>query len=118
MSSEILTLPTVRDPLPLRKDDDGAIRLGKTRVTLDTIVTAFQEGASADEIVSQYPTLDLADVHAAIWYYLRNRADVETYMRMREKLAQQVRDENERLFDPVGVRNRLLARRRQQQGLP
>ena len=117
MSTEILKLPTAVDPFPLRKDDDDVIRVGNTRVTLDAIVFAFQEGASADEIVSEYPTLDLADVHATIWFYLRNRAAVEAYLRKREELAQQVRNENERLFDPVGVRNRLLARRGQQQGL-
>lgn len=45
--------------VPLTIGEDGVIRIGKTRVTLDTVVYAFQDGATAEEIASQYPSLDL-----------------------------------------------------------
>ncbi|MEA3339506.1 MAG: DUF433 domain-containing protein [Chloroflexota bacterium] len=96
-------------------DADGVVRVGGTRVTLDTIVAAFKEGATAEEIVYQYPSLYLADVYSVLSYYLQRRADVETYLRQRQRQAADVRERNEDRFDPRGTRNRLLARRARQQ---
>lgn len=98
------------DPLPLAADTDGVIRVAKTRVTLDTIVAAFQEGLTAEEIAEQYSSLRLGDVYAVIGYYLCHQADVNAYLAAREQRANEVRHENESRFDPVGVRSRLLAR--------
>jgi len=97
--------------VPLVRDVDGVIRVGKTRVTLDTVISAFQEGATAEEIAQQYPSLDLADVYTVIAYYLRQRAEVEAYLRQRQEQADRIRRKNESRFDPSGVRERLLARR-------
>ena len=80
-------------------------------MTLDTVVTAFNEGATAEEIVYQYPSLPLADVYAVISYYLRQRANVEAYMRKRQQLGADVRKQNEARFSSQGVRERLMARR-------
>lgn len=99
------------EPIPLEMDADGVVRVGGTRVTLDTIVVAFDEGATAEEIVQQYPSLHLADVYAVIGYYLRRRPEVEAYLRQRQQQASEVRSQNESRFDSRGVRNRLLARR-------
>ncbi len=104
-----LLIPT--EPIPLATDADGVARVGGTRVTLDTVVTAFEEGATAEEIVHQYPSLHPADVYAVISYYLRHRSDVETYLRQQQQQADDVRKQNEFRFDPHGVRDRLLARR-------
>lgn len=98
-------------PIPLEADADGVVRVGGTRVTLDTIVAAFREGATAEEIVYQYPSLDLADVYSVIGYYLQRRSDVEEYLRRRQQQSDQVREQNEARFDPRGMRDRLLARR-------
>jgi len=97
--------------VPLAVDAEGVVRITGTRVTLDSVVLAFQEGASAEEIAQQYPSLSLADAYAVIAYYLTHREDVEGYLERREQQAEQVRRRNERRFDPVGVRARLLARR-------
>jgi uncharacterized protein (DUF433 family) len=91
-------------------DVHGVVRVSKTRVTLDTLVAAFLSGATPEEIAQQYPSLGLADVYAVITYYLRRRLEVETYLRERREQAEAVRQENERRFDPTGVRQRLLAR--------
>jgi len=99
------------EPIPLEMDADGVVRVGGTRVTLDTIVAAFDEGVTAEEIVQQYPSLLLADVYTVIGYYLRRRPEVEAYLRQRQQQASEVRSQNESRFDPRGVRNRLLARR-------
>jgi uncharacterized protein (DUF433 family) len=96
---------------PLARDADGVIRVGGTRITLDTVVDAYLQGATADSIVEQYPSLSAADVYSAIGFYLRHRAKVEAYLSDRLAKAEQVRQENERRADPAGVRDRLLARR-------
>jgi uncharacterized protein (DUF433 family) len=98
-------------PVPLRPDADGVMRVGGTRVTLDTVVAAFQEGATAEEIVEQYPSLRLADVYFVIGYYLDNQVAVDLYLQERDRRSAEVRQENETRFPPQGVRDRLLARR-------
>ncbi|MBV6466389.1 MAG: DUF433 domain-containing protein [Anaerolineae bacterium] len=98
--------------IPLRTDRDGVIRVGKTRVTLDTIVDAFKDGAAAEEIAYQYPTVPLADIYSVIGHYLRQKKEVEAYLKRREKFATEVRTQNETRFDATGIRERLLARRK------
>jgi len=90
--------------------------VGKTRVTLDTVVAAFQEGATAEEIIYQYPALELADVYSVIGYFLRQRSEVEAYLQDRRQKADNVRRQNENRFGPQGVRERLLARRGGREG--
>ena len=105
-----MSLAVVTDPLPLLIDADGVARVGKTRVTLDTIVAAFLEGVTAEEIAEQYPSLQLSDIYSVIGYYLRHRAEVDNYLKLRQHVAVEVRQENERRFNPIGIRERLLAR--------
>jgi len=88
------------------------IRVGGTRVTLDSLVAAFDAGATAEEIAQQYDSVILADVYSVIGYYLRHQSDVRAYLAERQKQAAQSREQDERRFDPKGVRERLLARRR------
>jgi uncharacterized protein (DUF433 family) len=98
--------------IPLKTDKDGVIRVSKTRVTLDTIVGAFLEGLTAEEIAVQYPVVPLADVYSVIGYYLHQKKKVETYLKRREKIAAQIRRQNETRFDQSGIRERLLARKK------
>ncbi|MBS1249779.1 MAG: hypothetical protein MAG431_01363 [Chloroflexi bacterium] len=98
-------------PLPLTRSRDGVIRVRGTRVTLDTVIGAFLEGATAEEIAQQYPTLSLPDIYSVISYYLNQRAEVDTYLQQREKQALKIREQNETRFDPSGIRERLLARK-------
>jgi uncharacterized protein (DUF433 family) len=99
------------ETIPMTADLDGVWRVSRTRVTLDTIVGAFVDGATAEEIAQQYPSVLLADVYTVIGYYLRHQAEVETYLQCRRQQAGAVRKENESRFNPAGIRQRLLARR-------
>ncbi len=108
-----MALVVTDQPIPLTTDADGVVRVGNTRVTLDTVIAAFREGATPETIAQQYPSLALADVYAVIGYYLNHRPEVHAYLQQREQVATHVRQENEAGFDPDGVRARLLARRRQ-----
>ena len=97
--------------VPLHTDKDGVIRVGPTRVTLDTVIGAYKGGADAEEIAWQYPTLDLADVHMVISHYLRHREEVEAYLAEGQRHAEEVRRLIESEMDPHGIRDRLLARK-------
>jgi len=75
-----MSLSLATEPIPLMTDLNGVVRVGGTRVTLDTVVGAFREGATAEEIVQQYPSLQLADAYSVIAYYLRHLSEVESYL--------------------------------------
>lgn len=106
-----MSLVIENTPVPLKTDTDGVVRVGNTRVTLDTVIVAFKEGAAAEEIVSQYPALQLADVYAVIGYYLQHQPEVEAYLGRRHHQAEEIRQQNEARFNQQGIRERLLARR-------
>ena len=99
------------EPVPLNTDADGALRVGGTRVSLDAVVAAFGEGATAEAIVQRYPVLQLADVYTVIGYNLRHLADVNVCLDEQTRRAVRVRQVNEARFDPASVRDRLVARR-------
>jgi uncharacterized protein (DUF433 family) len=107
-----MSLLIAAEPAPLTTDADGIVRVADTRVTLDTLVAAFHEGASAETIAEQYPSLQLGDVYAVIGYYLRHRDAVDRYLKARAEHAAKVREDNERRSNPQGIRERLLARQR------
>jgi uncharacterized protein (DUF433 family) len=94
----------------LRIDDEGVARVGATRVTLDTLVASYRDGNTAEEIVQQYPTLALADVHAAIAFYLTHLSEVDAYLLERQKDAADIRHQVDQMSNQRGMRERLLAR--------
>jgi uncharacterized protein (DUF433 family) len=91
-------------------DEGGAVRVGQSRVSFDLVVEQYENGMTPEDLVRAYDTLDLADVHAAIAYYLRHRPEVQAYLKEREAEAQTLRAriEAER---PRVSRAELLARR-------
>ena len=101
---------------PLVEDEEGVIRIAGTRVQLETVVVAFDAGATAEEIAQQYSSLELADVYAAISYFLDNEAAVRDYVAKRTEAARALRIEVERGMPAIGVRQRLLARQQQANG--
>jgi uncharacterized protein (DUF433 family)/predicted nuclease of predicted toxin-antitoxin system len=102
---------------PLRQDASGALRIGHSHVLLELVIRAFQDGATPEAIAQRYSTATLADIYAAIAYYLRHREAMEAYLAEREQLAQEVR---QRLANHQGdladLRGRLLARQRRAWG--
>ena len=103
----------VAHPPPLRVDADGVVRVGDSRVTLDLVVDAYEEGATAEEVVLRYDSLRLADVYDVFGYYLRHRQEVDAYLADRRAQAAEIRRKTEDRFPSSGLRERLLARRSQ-----
>jgi uncharacterized protein (DUF433 family) len=101
-------------PVPLEQDRDGVFRVGGTRVTLEVIVAAFADGATAEEIAQDFPSVPLPDVYAVISYYLRHRDEIEAYLNQRKLACEATRAEIGSQLDPQGIRDRLLARRKGQ----
>jgi uncharacterized protein (DUF433 family) len=106
-----LPISFVAQPPPIQADEEGLLRVGGTRVRLETIVNAFKSGSAAEEILLKYPSLNLTDIYAVITYYLWSREEVDAYLEERRHVQEAVRRENETRFPPAGVRERLLARR-------
>ena len=99
------------EPIPLVFGPDGVMWVRGTRVTLETVLAAFSEGATAEEIAQRYPSIPLADVYQVIGYGLRHSAELEPYLAQRRRDIRETRTSNESRWLPDGIRDRLLARR-------
>jgi uncharacterized protein (DUF433 family) len=111
-----MTLASALEPVPLATDAFGVVRVATTRVTLDTVVTAFLEGCTPEEIAEQYPSLQLSDIYLVIGYYLRHRDEIDTYLTERQRQSNVIQQEAEQRFNPAGIRDRLMARKVKQTG--
>lgn len=65
---------------PLETSADGAVRVAGTRITLEAIVHEYDAGASAEDLVLRYPTLNLTDTYAVLAFVLRERTAVDAYL--------------------------------------
>src|SRR6266704_1424759 len=91
------------ESIPLVIGNDGVMRVRGTRVTLETVVAAFAEGATAEEIAQQYPTASLADVYQVIGYYLRHETELEEYFSRRRQSIDETKRVNEYRWPPDGI---------------
>jgi uncharacterized protein (DUF433 family) len=67
------------------EERDAGLYIAKSRVSLDSVVYAFQQGSSPEEIQQDWPVLSLEQVYGAMTYYLANRAQVDEYIREAEQ---------------------------------
>jgi uncharacterized protein (DUF433 family) len=99
---------------PLTQWEDGTVRITGSRVPIDTVIYHFKLGATAEEISYKFPSLRLADIYGAIYYYLAHQSDMEEYLSQQEAGADAVQHRIE--SDPEyqqsksEMRERLLAR--------
>ena len=100
---------------PLRLTEDGTIRIADSRVSLDSVVYHYKLGASAEQIVQKFPALDLADVYAAIAYYLNHEEAIEDYLREQEakgdEAQKQIESDPQHQKKSAELRARMLARK-------
>jgi uncharacterized protein (DUF433 family) len=92
----------------VQTDEQGARRIGRTRVSLDSVVIAYQQGHTPETIRQQYPSLTLEEVYGAITYYLANRDDVERYLARQQQLWDELRQRADQQPSPVVERLRKL----------
>jgi uncharacterized protein (DUF433 family) len=106
-----MNLTIAVEQIPLASDADGVIRVAGTRLPLDNIIIAFNQGATAEEIFQRFPVVSLADIYAVISYYLHHRTEIDAYLEIRNTKTKEIKDRHETEFNSQGIRARLLARR-------
>jgi uncharacterized protein (DUF433 family) len=101
----------LKEIIPIFTDANGRMRVSGTRVLLDLIVYAYHQGQTPENIVQMYPSLSLEQIYLAIGYYLRNRNDVDAYIKQMEQDAEVVQKQIEQDFpQQIITRSELLAR--------
>ena len=98
---------------PLREDASGSLRVGQSRLLVDLVIRAFQDGATPEAIAQSYPAASLSEIYAVIAYYLRHPGDIDTYLASRELRAGEVQKRIVARQEGVeSIRRRLIARQR------
>lgn len=100
------------ETISLTKTEDGTIRVGKTRVALESVVHHFSLGATAEEIAQKFPALTLAEIYGVISYFLSNTEEVVKYVLQQEAESDAVQAEVEDKYqgEMKRLRERILAR--------
>jgi uncharacterized protein (DUF433 family) len=99
--------------LPLRLDEQGTIRLGQSRVTLDLVIDSYHRGISPESIARQFPSASLADIYGAITYYLQHQAEMDAYLHERAAAAsflEHFKERQEAVISRAELQARLKAR--------
>ena len=97
---------------PFRWDEAGGIRIGQSRVTLDSLLAAYHNGSTPEEIAVQYSVLHLEEIYAAIAYYLNHSQEIDNYLEQRRQKSQQQRSEFVQQYNLANLRQRLRDRNR------
>ncbi|MBA3944301.1 MAG: DUF433 domain-containing protein [Herpetosiphonaceae bacterium] len=90
----------------IEQHDEGYWIRG-TRISLDSVVYAFQRGAAPESIVRSFPSLTLEHVYGTIAYYLANKQAINDYLRqgevefdtLREAVHAELRNTKPGLYD-------------------
>lgn len=70
----------------MERNEQGTLRIAGTRVSLASVVQAYWNGDSPEEIVQSFPSLSLERVHGALAHYLAHRAAVDAELTTLEQL--------------------------------
>jgi len=101
------------EPIPITNNMDNVAVVEGTRIPIDTVIYSFLEGSTPEQIVQKFPALQLGQVYLVIAYYLNHRDKLDDYLAERRENAEKVRQVNEKYSPSMGIRERLLARKRQ-----
>lgn len=97
--------------VPLEQNEQGVIRVSGTRVSLDSILHAYyNEGATAEEIVLQFPTCSIENIYTIISWALNNPEFVNEYLYTQRKHRNQLENEIKQTYPTNNLRSRLLLR--------
>ena len=65
---------------------DGGYYVAGVRISLDSIVYAFNRGESPERILEEFPLLDrVSRVYGAIAFYLDHKPDIDQYLEETER---------------------------------
>jgi uncharacterized protein (DUF433 family) len=77
-------------PIQFDSTPNGGFRIRGTRIPMERVVTAYRMGDTPEQIVDDYDTLTLADVHRVIAFYLDHRATIDAYLREQAEIADEL----------------------------
>ena len=84
------------------EEHDGGYYIAGTRISLDSVVHAFEVGESPEGILRSFPMAGpLAKTYGAITFYLENKEEVEAYLSDRERRWDALRKERAKSSDPL-----------------
>jgi uncharacterized protein (DUF433 family) len=86
--------PTEAATIYIHRTVEGGWRVAGTRVSLDSVVHAYWQGRLPEAIAADFPTLSLEQVHGAIAFYLRHRAEIDQYLAEQDQRWQQFQQES------------------------
>ena len=101
------------DAPPLRIDETGAIRVGSSNITLDLVIESYRLGESLESFAEGHPSISLAEVYAAIAYYLAHREELDPYLEAGKRVAQEHRTRAQADAKSAELRARILTRARE-----
>jgi len=101
------------NPPALHQDDEGTIRLTGSRVTLDTLISAYKKGEPAELIQDSVPSLSLAQIYSAIAWYLTHEVEAEEYLKQRAATAENLRREIENHPTHRALKDELVRQRKE-----
>jgi len=106
-----MTPVLAHEPIPLLLDADRVLRVGGTRVPLETVVALFEQGETPEEITQNFPVLRLDDVYAVLTYVLRHRDEISEYIERRKGEAAASQAQTAKIPGQGDLRKKLLAMR-------
>lgn len=88
---------------------EDVIRIKGNRIDIEIVLEDYLKGASPEEILLRYPTLNLEKIHATILYYLAKKEEVEVYLERVRQLDEEAEQEQLRNPSPfvIELRERL-----------
>jgi uncharacterized protein (DUF433 family) len=100
---------------PLRIDENGVVRIRKTRVTLSTLAGFYNQGQGPRELANAFPTLSLAEIYGASSYCLNHRQATDAYLDQLDREAELLRKEIESQPESIRMRRLLVERMKQRE---
>ena len=89
------------------EERDGGYYIADTRISLDSIVHAFQAGESPDEILRSFPMAGpLVRIYGAITFYLENTEKVDTYLKEQDRRWEELARSQTKSGSPLAKRLR------------
>ena len=92
----------------VRVDEHGAMRIGNSRVMLDSIVAGFEQGYSPETLQQQYPAFSLEEVFGAITDSLAHTDEVHAYLKRQDEQWEGWRAKSASRSSPVVERLRAM----------
>ena len=75
---------------------DGGYYVAGTRISLDSVVYAFNRGDSPERILEEFPLLDkMSRIYGAIAFYLDHKAEIDAQLEASLKEANRLRAADE-----------------------